>query len=119
MERHRVGSVSAVRPNGLSDGCGEFGKHALGWRRGFNPIESSSDNQSGDDLDFALSAPRPVAKAEAKLCGFEDAFFESGAQRHRWPPRSLIGMRTWTVAQIRIQYLALRRALVAGHVLNK
>ena len=40
VERHRVGSVSAVGPDGLSDGSGKSGKQALGRWRGFDPIES-------------------------------------------------------------------------------
>ena len=81
VERHRVRSVGAVGPDGLSDGSGKFGKHALGRGRGFNPIESGGKHKSGDNVDFALSGPWPMAKAVAKLSGFEDALVERSADQ--------------------------------------
>ena len=65
MEGHRVGGVGAVGPDGLGDGSGELGEQALGWRRNFDPIECGGKNQCGDNFDFALPVPGPMAKAEA------------------------------------------------------
>ena len=76
MEGHRVGRIGAVGPDGLGDGGGKLGEQALGRRRSFNPVERGGKNQSGDNFDFALSAPRPSAKAEAELNGFGDAHVE-------------------------------------------
>ena len=52
-------------PNGLGDGSGKLGEQALGRRRSFNPVECSGMNQNGNNFDFALQVPGPVAKAEA------------------------------------------------------
>ena len=63
-------------------------------------IESSGENECGDNFDVALSGPWPMAEAEAKLDGFEDALVERSANqaspKHKWPQRSLIDMSTWT-----------------------
>ena len=65
VEGHRVGRVGAVGSDGLGDGGGKLSEQALGRRRSFHPIECGGKNQGGDNLDFALSAPGPVAKAKA------------------------------------------------------
>ena len=81
VEGHRVGGVGAVGPDGLSDGSSKSGKQALGWWRGFYPIESSGENECGDNFNFALSGPWPMAEAEAKLGGFEGALVERSANQ--------------------------------------
>ena len=80
VKGHRVGSIGAVGA-GFGDGSGKFGEQALGRGCSFNPVESGGKNQSGDDFDFALPGPRPVAEAEAKLNGFHDALVERGANQ--------------------------------------
>ena len=76
VKRHRVGCISAVRPDGLGDGSSKLGEQTFCWRRGLNAVESRGKNQCGNTFDFALSAPRPAAKAEAELNGFGDAHVE-------------------------------------------
>ena len=61
VEGHRVGRVGAVGSDGLGDGGGKLGEQALGRRRSFHPVECGGKNQCGDNLDFALPAPGPVA----------------------------------------------------------
>ena len=75
VEGHRVGCAGAVGPYGLGDGSGKLREQALGRRRSFNPVECGGKNQSGDNFDFALPVPGPVAEAEAKLYSFSDAPF--------------------------------------------
>ena len=65
MEGHRVGGVGAVGPDGLGDGGGELGEQALGRRRSFDPVECGGKNQNGNNSDFALPVPGPVAETEA------------------------------------------------------
>ena len=61
VEGHRVGRVGAVGSDGLGDGGGKLGKQAPGRRRSFHPVKCGGKNQSGDNFDFAFSAPGSVA----------------------------------------------------------
>ena len=83
MEGDDVGRIGAVGPDRLGDGSGELGKGTFSRRRRFDPIEPSRQDKSVDDLDLALSRPRPVAESIAKLSSFGQAPVDSGAIKAR------------------------------------
>ena len=83
MERHDVGRVGAVGSDRLGDGGGELGEWALGRRRSFDPIETSRQDKRVDDLDLALTRPRPMAERIAKLSSSGQAPVDSGAIKAR------------------------------------